>query len=483
MENLLEKTRTRAGRATMFSDIAFGVAEKEKDRKERVVQKFTHYGCVEAVLVGDLPFFLQINDSGEPMLLENIPYSDMVLVPPQKTAYPGLAYEFTDLNEIKSVIEKAKKETLDSLYTSNKSISKKYIHQKNYQLSILSADNIFTYFQDRLGQTHFLNLTGDNGTGKSNILTLLAYTGYRPLHGTSLNAANIYSALGSIEEGQCIILEDEADGIEDDREKMKIYKVGYTKGAKVSRIVSSSSKGRVMENYCAFGFKAFAAEVELDATKAKGLLERTLVMRCLHGSPQYDIAEVINPAGDRVHSGLLQELLEFRKLLLVHRLLHYNDIIPNIEIGLKGREKQLCKPLLRLFQKSACRTEISQALEKLLQEKRQAKSDTLEGRLFIVAKRLVSNVGQAPTIAVVFEAVRAELDGQMVKGKSDIFHCFDHGRVTLKQVTKIYREKFGATSFHTGKHRGLVFDLKVIEKLKSVYANDFENRIAIDIIP
>ena len=51
---------------------------------------------------------------------------------------------------------------------------------------------------------------------KVTISKCLQYLGYRALFDTSITAANIYQFLGSIEEGQGIILEDEADSIDQD---------------------------------------------------------------------------------------------------------------------------------------------------------------------------------------------------------------------------------------------------------------------------
>ena len=72
----------------------------------------------------------------------------------------------------------------------------------------------------------------------------------------------------------------------------------------------------------------------------------------LQVDPEYDITEIINPAGDERQSQLLEELNEIRKLLLIFRLVKQNEPIPDIKLNIKNRDKQLCKPLLRLFQDS-----------------------------------------------------------------------------------------------------------------------------------
>ena len=47
---------------------------------------------------------------------------------------------------------------------------------------------------------------------------------------------------------------------------------------------------------------------------------------------------------------LLDELNEMRNTLLIVRLLHFNEKIHDIKLNIKGREKQLFKPVLRVFQ-------------------------------------------------------------------------------------------------------------------------------------
>jgi hypothetical protein len=75
-------------------------------------------------------------------------------------------------------------------------------------------------------------------------------------------------------------------------------------------------------------------------------------LHCSPGFPKYDISEIINPAGEEEHEELLNELLEIRKKLLVYRLLHFHDKIPDIKLNIENREKQLFKPIIRIFQDS-----------------------------------------------------------------------------------------------------------------------------------
>ncbi len=135
---------------------------------------------------------------------------------------------------------------MDGLFAKLKKVWGKYFDIDDESITLCSADTIFTYFQDKMGMTHYLLFVGDNNTGKSNALRIFYQLGYRPLFDTSITPANIYNFLGQFEEGQGIILEDELDNIEENEEKMKIYKTGYVSG---SIVFSKTTLQKLKGNY------------------------------------------------------------------------------------------------------------------------------------------------------------------------------------------------------------------------------------------
>ena len=70
--------------------------------------------------------------------------------------------------------------------------------------------------------THYLLIVGDNNTGKSNILLVFSLLAYRPILDTCNNTSQYLQLWKSIEEGQCIILEDEIDDIDDQDDEEEI---------------------------------------------------------------------------------------------------------------------------------------------------------------------------------------------------------------------------------------------------------------------
>ena len=292
---------------------------------------------------------------------------------------------------------------------------------------------------------------------------------YRPLFDVNVTAANIYNFLGQFEEGQGIMLEDEMDNIEEQDDKMRIYKTGYVSGAQVTRMYDSSdgNKGKG-QRYNTFCFKAFSSERQQDY-KAKGFSERIFLIKCTPGSPQYDISEITNDAGDPEHKKLYREIEDLRKLLLVYRILHYDDQIPDLELSTKNRDKQLCKPLLRLFNNTKAQDEIITSLSKFLAEKKNKKLDSFDAYLYSVVSDLVKEENTVVSNEVLWNTV-CSLPGTEIPNRPLSYNTEDFGIVSRARVTRTCEDKFGAVKGHDGQKRSLVFNKTNIQKLKANYS-------------
>jgi hypothetical protein len=487
-------------------------AEDEAKLKKIYIQKYYDKSqdvLYEAVLIAGKPYFVYkelpslfidgvhgeengfVIRLADKILLPNTSNPTTELLPPEKEMYLSKPFEFASEKEINKYLKLAQSEDFDSLYRMQKNIVSKYIDaSSDTHLTILAADSIFTFFQDKLGQTHYLMFVGDNDTGKTANLRVLQQIGYRAMLDVDITVANIYGFLGSFEEGQGIILEDEADDIDRKPEKMKIYKAGYNAGEKVTR-TDITGYGRKTQSWNTFCFKAFTAEKAPDSNTAKGFLDRTFIFHCIRGEPAYDITEILNPAGDNEFTDLLEELNNSRKLLFAFRLLHYQDLLQNIDLSVKTREKQLCKPLLRLFQNAKCREEIGKALADMIGQKRGLKRDTLEAKILDVVIRIITenqkeqeqrNVidntqllitkwqpNQIPT-SHLFEQVAQELGGTYRRaGEDKSFETEEHGIVSHTAIGRICVDKFGAEAKRTNSTRYLEFNLEKLDKAKSGY--------------
>jgi hypothetical protein len=449
------------------------IEPRPNKNKEHLLYKYSkQIPLGEAILINNLPVFLQIHD-GKPVLTENIELETITLLPPSISAYLSKEYVFSSAREIESYIQRAKTQTMDSLFYQVKGIWKKYFDVEAHIINICAADTIFTYFQDKLGMTHYLLFVGDNNTGKSNALTIFEQLAYRPLKDISISPANIYNFLGQFEEGQGIILEDEIDNIEEQEEKMRIYKAGYTKGAKVTRMYDSSSglaKAREQKRYNTYCFKAFSSEKQPTFYKAKGFIERIFTVRCSSGTPQYDITEVINDAGDPRYKKLFRELEDLRRLLLIYRILNYDKPIPDLDLSIKNRDKQLCKPLVRLFQNSKTIDEILDSLTKFISEKRSKKLDSFDSFLYSLVVDLAKQANGYQVSNEDIWTIICDLPGNPIPNRPQSYQTNEFGILSKTIVTKICDDKFGAKKVHDGKQRLLKFDTEVLKRLADNYS-------------
>ena len=194
--------------------------------------------------------------------------------------------------------------------------------------------------------THYESIVGDNDSGKSSIGITFEAIGYRPVYMTDPSAANIFRCLGTIEPGQCTIILDEADKIDKSPEMMAILKTGYQLNGKVPKINTNILR---QEFFCTYGFKLIIAEKSMSLIEAKGVHDRTFSFTAYSGDSAFDIKETLNPQGNRECQKRLKELISFRKLLIIYRLVHFKDAVIDIDIGLRRRNRELVKPILQLF--------------------------------------------------------------------------------------------------------------------------------------
>jgi hypothetical protein len=434
----------------------------------------------ESILVNNIPYFIQIFD-GKPIYKQKIELSDIDIVPPERTEYLSKEYNFNSFEEVQYFINLAKQETLDSLETRVKTILQKYIDIDDDFINILAADIIFTYFQDRLKMTHYLLIVGDNNTGKSNILLVFSFLGYRPVLDTAITPANIYNFGSHLEDGQCIILEDEIDDIDDQADKKKFYKSSYRAGTKVTRMYDNNNSGPItskskrkssrQNGFFLFGFKMFASEKLPDKIKSKGFLERIIPLKAVPGDPPFDISEVVDDSGDEKFNELFEELMITRKLLLMYRLLHHNDTIPNIKLNIKNRYKQLTKPVIRLFQNTKSVNDITKSLSKYLIEKNEEKIDSMDSAILTFIVNLVAKYGEILYNDQIWNELKTKYPNGEVQDRPYSWYIEGYGSVSKNSITKISESKFGAKLHRDPVNgRGLIFNQKILSKLVVNYS-------------
>jgi hypothetical protein len=454
-------------------------ARRNDNTKDEYIQKLSNEKALaEAILIGNKPCFTVVdfsdpNNNTAIGIMDSLAYSEDTRLRPELLS--NRPYSFKNKEEFDSYIQKAENETLDSLFDRTLSIWRKYIDADDFHLKICAADTILTYYQDRIGMTHYLFFVADNDAGKSNNLSIFNILGYRNLMSTSITYANVYNFLGSKEEGVGTICIDEADTIDQYPELMSILKAGYTKGFPVVRMIDTTHgrKQLKLNTYC---FKALAGERLPDAVEARGFMQRTIVLKCLPGYTGLDISEVINPAGDEEFGELLDELNDLRNTLFCYRLLHFKDKIPNIKLNIRNRENQLFKPILRVFQGTRTFETLRPVISRYINERRQKKVDSYHAFLYRIVRDLIASQGTLELeSSTIWSFMKMNLQWKEIPYKPQSIETVEFGVLSQKEITQTLKEIMKAEpAKHTGSSRRLVFSQDVLDRMKDTYDIDIE---------
>jgi hypothetical protein len=478
---------------TIFQDAKTNSEGRQSNgTKEVYLRKYSGNGkfpLCESIIVGGHPKFLQLTqdeDDKEFKLLDKLEIG-------HKTFYPydtlethnPIPYVFESEEELKQYLERAKNETLDTLYLKIKSTFKQFVDVEEKYLVLLAASIMLSHHQDKFGTIHYIIIVGDNGSGKNSALLVYRYLGYRVFYVTAASAANIYTFLGDEEEGQGTLAEDEADNMHLQPDKYKIDKTGYASGGSVPKvdIHTSGGGGRSQGVYLTFCMKWYAMEELPDYKEIKGQLDRSYVLKFVVGRPKYNIKDVIKNAGDPKFEPLYNQLLEIRKLLMLKRLQNYGDVIYDVNLNIRNRNAELTKPLIRLFRNSPkALSELLPVLSQFIKEKNETKANSFESKLYEAVKNLIKEEKgqQKEEDAYDFShedlctECRNVMDGNDIAGKPQSFYTVDFGAVSHKKITETYRSKFKAKPHQTGEvdnRRCLIFSKEVLDRIALYYDN------------
>ena len=250
------------------------------------------------------------------------------------------------------------------------------------------------------------------------------------------------------------------DKIDKSPETMAILKTGYQLNKKVPKINTNT---RRQEFFYTYGLKIIIAEKSMSMIEAKSVYDRTFSFTAYPGDSAVDIKETLNPQGDSECQKRLNELLSFRKLMPIYRLLHFKDTIPNIDTGLKRRNRELVKPILQLFcnAEPKIQKEVVSTLEGFLKVKQARKENTIEAALHPIITNLVSQHGKELLARDIWDAIT---EGNLISGHYDVkrpneYQTADYGTIYRNSITNVICDKLGAQKKHKETGSVLIFDI------------------------
>jgi hypothetical protein len=173
--------------------------------------------------------------------------------------------------------------------------------------------------------------------------------------------------------------------------------------------------------------------------------------------------------------------------MLVYRLIHFADPLPDIDTGVKRRDRELSKPLLQLFSCNGTQVEVQKQialmLEMFLDVKRQnKKSSAIEVAYYpIIIDMFSKNRRHVPVGDIWSRIVEGGIPGYYdAERKPKEYQTDEYGTIYRNSFTNIICDKFGAIKKHTDKGSVLIFDIDKLQKLGKSY--DLEAKIQLKLV-
>ncbi len=348
--------------------------------------------------------------------------------------------------------------------------------------------------------------------------------GYRVILAADLSGANILDLYGSNGRCQITLAEDELDDIKDDAIKRKLYKIGYDITGKTPRTLDGNTSSRVSRLYEIFGFKIFGTEVASDDKILGGFNDRNFRIANTKGKPEFRVKKVLMEMEKPIerqspkYKQIVAEVENIRKLTFIFRMLHYYDMIEEVETNIDGRPLELTGPQIYLFaskelgssyrmassddqrKDSLLTKEILPTLTRFLKMKGQLTQKTLQSVIWDAVKSLNSTGGNEKLIIhsnsvpdvssgktrnliqigypLIYDKVKELTDGKdSTIPNEQAFYSVDYGKITHRQILKICQSTFrgepsridisgGSERIQT---KSLTFDKEIIGKVGKTF--------------
>jgi hypothetical protein len=167
--------------------------------------------------------------------------------------------------------------------------------------------------------------------------------------------------------------------------------------------------------------------------------------------------------------------MEFRKILLIYKLIHFKDPFVEIDIGLDGRDEELCKPLLQLFYALGASEEtqkdIEQTLQHFLNIKNKRKQNSREALIYPIVANTISKYGLNIDSGIIWQEIIDSLEGQRDDKNQNIFHSADYGDLYRSTIIGMITDKFGGEIDHKEKGNLIVFNQEIFMRMGKQYDN------------
>ena len=152
-------------------------------------------------------------------------------------------------------------------------------------------------------------------------------------------------------------------------------------------------------------------------------------------------------------------------MLLIYRLIHFKDSIPDLDIGVEGRDKELVKHLVQLFYGSKSLNLLIESLQKFLYLKNGKKESSIDHVLLPIISSLINKNGGRIPFRIFWNTLKETIPGKEDEKKPNEYHTEDYGTIYRSTITGILSDTLGAETEHNRDGNILIFNPEVIEKL------------------
>jgi hypothetical protein len=161
------------------------------------------------------------------------------------------------------------------------------------------------------------------------------------------------------------------------------------------------------------------------------------------------------------------------------KLLHYHEPRPDVkDLNIRNREKQLFKPLIRLFQNESCLDEILEVISEYISKKRAARVNSLRANLYHILKTLMQSRNMLEfTSNEIWEFIKANLNGKEVRDRPMSYESDEYGMLSQKQIIATIKDVFGAEQSRNARSRKIVFNKDKFDRLGNVYSIDLKIKV------
>lgn len=419
-----EMVKPKNIKAAKGGEAAVLEVEPKRQTKETKASGVLPNGCFEAIYHEGKPRFLVLRD-GRFTIAETVECNGKTYEPKGIRDYP---YEPYDLYEGEV--------DAGSLFREVKGFIQKLVDVEEEYQNILAACVLLSYQQEQLQSVPYLFIYGDNESGKTTVLKLLSKLCYRALFGVTIPSADLYSYLEDEETIGCI-LEDEIQGVEKDVDKIKIYKSGYARGVKVPRVIMTENS-RYIKYFNTFCFKACAGE---QIPRLKGFAERFIFIQMVEGSPEVEWVDLTNED--------FEKMRVLRNKLLKWRMLTRSMNLPEIPLKIKGRIKEIWKPILQVTYGLPVYESLERFVEAQEKERLSGRQNTLEGKIVKIVTEILNNKTDGSceiSFSQIWSRLQDELNGKIDPLRDHIMHTDEFDDITKNKIGYRLREVLGGVS-------------------------------------